>query len=248
VAGATTLGELASALAARAEEASVVADLKAGSEDAYAWLVEQYHQQIYSLVHRIINDPADAADATQEVFLKVFRGMNRFNGGSSLKTWMYRIAVHEAANQRRWWFRHKGKETSIESAVTGSSEECSLALKDTLEDGCISPFEALRRTELRTSVENELRQIPEPYRTTVVLRDLEELSYEEIAEVMETTLGTVKSRLLRGRGALKERLRPILHHWSHVTTRKAPEREAGAMGPGGGDWRLAAGSEFEVTS
>jgi len=248
VAGATTLGELASALAARAEEASVVADLKAGSEDAYAWLVEQYHQQIYGLVYRIVNDPADAADATQEVFLKVFRGMNRFHGGSSLKTWMYRIAVHEAANQRRWWFRHKAKETSIEPTVAGGTEDGVLALKDTLEDGRISPFEALRRTELRASVEKELRQIPEPYRTTVVLRDLEELSYEEIAEVMETTLGTVKSRLLRGRGALKERLVPLLRQQSLVPSRKALERDSGARDQESREWQLAAGSEFEVTS
>src|SRR5580658_5318884 len=147
VAGATTLGELATALAARAEEASIVADLKAGSEDAYAWLVEQYHQQIYSLVYRIVSDPADAADATQEVFLKVFRGVNRFNGSSSLKTWMYRIAVHEAANQRRWWFRHKSRETSIEPSAYTGGDDCVPALKDTLQDGGISPYDALQRLE-----------------------------------------------------------------------------------------------------
>jgi RNA polymerase sigma-70 factor (ECF subfamily) len=96
MAGATTLGDLASALPVRAEEASIVAELKAGSEEAYAWLIAQYHQPIYSLVYRVLNDPADAADTTQEVFLKVYRGMKRFNGASSLKTWMYRIAVHEA--------------------------------------------------------------------------------------------------------------------------------------------------------
>jgi RNA polymerase sigma-70 factor, ECF subfamily len=243
VAGATTLGELATALAARAEEASIVADLKAGSEDAYAWLVEQYHQQIYNLVYRIVNDPTDAADATQEVFLKVFRGMNRFNGSSSLKTWMYRIAVHEAANQRRWWFRHKAKETSIEPACPEGTETAKLALKDTLEDGSISPFEALQRRELRTRVESELRHVPEPFRTTVVLRDLEELSYEEIAEVMETTLGTVKSRLLRGRDALKQRLRPYLR----VQQGSRIRPRAGAVDLGGSA-TLATAAEIEVTS
>ena len=108
------MGNLASAIAVRAEEASIVAELKAGSEEAYNWLIAHYHQPIYSLVYRIVNDPADAADTTQEVFLKVFRGMKRFNGESSLKTWLYRIAIHEASNQRRWWFRHKSKESSIE--------------------------------------------------------------------------------------------------------------------------------------
>src|SRR5579862_5215723 len=113
MAGATALGNVASVIGVRAEEASIVAELKSGSEEAYNWLVAHYHQPIYSLVYRIVNDPADAADTTQEVFLKVFRGMRRFNGESSLKTWIYRIAVHEASNRRRWWFRHKAKETSI---------------------------------------------------------------------------------------------------------------------------------------
>src|SRR5213596_3103837 len=117
VAGATTLAELASALANATEESSIVAELKSGSEDAYSWLITHYHQQVYSLVYRIINDPADAADTTQEVFLKIFRGIKRFNGEASLKTWIYRIALHEASNQKRWWFRHKRKEVSMEATT-----------------------------------------------------------------------------------------------------------------------------------
>src|SRR6476660_1736125 len=116
MAGATTLGNLAGAMGIRAQESAIVAELKAGSEDAYVWLIGEFHQPIYSLVYRIVNDPSDAADTTQEVFLKVFRGMKHFHGESSLKTWIYRIALHEAANRRRWWFRHKAKETSIEPA------------------------------------------------------------------------------------------------------------------------------------
>jgi RNA polymerase sigma-70 factor, ECF subfamily len=208
MAGATTLGDLASAIGGRAEEASVLAELKAGSEEAYAWLIAQYHQPIYSLVYRILNEPADAADTTQEVFIKVFRGIKRFNGESSLKTWIYRIALHEASNHRRWWFRHKAKETSIEPADGGETSESGpgLGLKDTLVDEGVSPFESIVQGELRDRVEQELQQVQEPYRTTVILRDIEELSYEEIAEVMETSLGTVKSRLMRGRDALKKRL------------------------------------------
>ncbi len=204
VAGAATLGDVASAVGIRAEE-TLVAELKAGSEQAYIWLVDQYHQQIYGLVYRIVNDPADAADTTQEVFLKVFRGMKRFHGGSSLKTWMYRIAVHEASNRRRWWFRHKAHETSIEPGAHEDPEK-NAGLKDTLADAGDSPFDSVVHSELRARVEAELRQVPEPYRTTVILRDLEELAYEEIAEVMEVSLGTVKSRLMRGREALKKRL------------------------------------------
>ena len=222
-AGATTLGELASALADRAEEASIVVDLKAGSEEAYTWLIEHYHQPIYSLVYRILTDPADAADTVQEVFLKVFRGMGRFNGASSLKTWMYRIAIHEAANHRRWWCRHKGREISLEPPEPDPLE-AGPGLKETLVDTHSSPFEALRQQELRARVEEELRHVPEPYRTAVILRDLEELSYEEIAEVVETTLGTVKSRVMRGREALKKRLELFLER-EEVNRRAAPVRE-----------------------
>src|SRR3954467_188658 len=122
LARATTVGDLAGAIPVRAEEASIITELRAGSDDAYAWLIAHYHQPIYSLVYRILNDPADAADTTQEVFLKVFRGIGRFNGEASLKTWIYRIAIHEASNQRRWWFRHKRKECSMEPAESSSAE------------------------------------------------------------------------------------------------------------------------------
>ena len=205
MAGAATLGDLASAIGARDLESGVVAELKAGSEEAYAWLIGEFHQPIYSLVYRILTDPADAADTTQEVFLKVFRGMKHFNGQSSLKTWIYRIAVHEASNRRRWWFRHKARETSMEPLET-EGQVSGLALKETLVDDGESPFETVAHEEVRERVEEELRKIPEPYRSTVILRDLEEMSYEEIAEVLEISLGTVKSRLTRGREALRRRL------------------------------------------
>ena len=101
LAGASALGNLASAIGIRSEESSVVAELKAGSEEAFSWLIARYHQPVYSLVYRMVNDPADAADTVQDVFIKVFRGIKRFHGESSLKTWIYRIAVHEASNRRR---------------------------------------------------------------------------------------------------------------------------------------------------
>ena len=200
-AGVAALGDLAGAFAVRDEEASIVAELKRGSEEAYAWLIDRFHQPVYSLVYRMLKDPADAADATQEVFLKVFRGMRRFHGEASLKTWIYRIAIHEASNYRRWWFRHKGRETSMEQHP-GQDR----ALRETLVDPGYTPFESLAQEEVRTRVESELRLVPEPYRSTVILRDIEGLSYEEIAEILEVSLGTVKSRLTRGREALKKRL------------------------------------------
>ena len=204
MAGVATLGDVASAIGARDLEGAIIAELKAGSEEAYAWLIGEFHQPIYSLVYRVLTDPSDTADTTQEVFLKVFRGIKHFNGQSSLKTWIYRIALHEASNRRRWWFRHKAKETSMEPlenpGETGGSG------RDMLVDERESPFDSAAHEEVRAHVEMELRKIPEPYRSTVILRDLEEMSYEEIAEVLDISLGTVKSRLTRGREALKRRL------------------------------------------
>lgn len=235
MAGATTLGELASAIGIRSqEEAAIVAELKAGSEAAYAWLIGEFQQPVYGLVYRMVNDPADAADTTQDVFLKVFRGMKHFHGESSLKTWIYRIALHEAANRRRWWFRHKAKETSIEPAeseVPGAPEN---ALQLALADPADSPFDSVAQREVQQRVEEELRKVPEPYRTTLVLRDLEEMSYEEIAEILEVSLGTVKSRLTRGRDALRQRLAPYVRQVGNELGLTAPEQRTRPRVAGGG--------------
>ncbi len=159
MAGATTLSELASAIGVRTEEASVVAELKAGSEEAFYWLIAHYNQPVYSLIYRILDDPSDAADTTQEVFIKVFRGIKSFNADSSLKTWIYRIAVHEASNRRRWWFRHKSRETSIEAGPERERNHVSGGLKDTLVDEGKSPLQNVYDEELRARVETELKAL-----------------------------------------------------------------------------------------
>ena len=226
MAGATTLGDLVSAIGARSqEEAAIVAELKAGSEAAYAWLIGEFQQPVYGLVYRIVNDPADAADTTQEVFLKVFRGMKHFHGESSLKTWIYRIALHEAANRRRWWFRHKAKETSIEPAETETPGVGEHELQMALTDHADSPFDTVAHREVQARVEEELSKVPEPYRTTLILRDLEEMSYEEISEVLEISLGTVKSRLTRGRAALRQRLATYVREVGNELGLSAPEQQ-----------------------
>src|SRR5579864_684724 len=223
MAGATTLGDLASAIGARSqEEAAIVAELKAGSEEAYAWLIGEFQQPVYGLVYRVVNDPADAADTTQDVFLKVFRGMKHFHGGSSLKTWIYRIALHEAANRRRWWFRHKAREMSIEPSEAEGPSMSENAMQAALTDHADSPFDSVAHREVQNKVEEELRKVPEPYRTTLILRDLEEMSYEEIAEVLEISLGTVKSRLTRGRDALRHRLAPYVREVGNEMGLTAP--------------------------
>jgi RNA polymerase sigma-70 factor (ECF subfamily) len=197
------VGNLASAIGITTEDASLVAELKAGSESAFALLIAQYHQPLYSLIARSINDPSDAADITQEVFIKVFRSIRGFNGDSSLRTWLYRIALHEASNQRRWWSRHKRQEITIDSPSEGDEGSSTLCLSATLADGGDSPFDRMLQSEVRELLEDALRQVPEAFRTVVVLREIEGFAYEEIAEILDINLGTVKSRLTRGRAALK---------------------------------------------
>ena len=198
-----SVGNLASAVAIRSDEAALVAELKAGSEAAFAVLIGQYQQQIYSLVARSLQDPADAADITQDVFVKVFRSVRNFHGDSSLRTWLYRIALHEASNQRRWWTRHKRQEITIDSPLDGDDDGQSLCLGATLADLRDSPYEHAAQSQLRERVEAGLREVPEAFRTVVVLREIEGFAYEEIAEILQVNLGTVKSRLTRGRVALR---------------------------------------------
>ncbi len=201
------MSDLASALAIGAEEQSLVTELKAGSEAAFSMLIGQYSRPVYSLIARSLRDPADAADVTQEVFVKVFRNIHSFHGEASLRTWIYRIALHEASNQRRWWSRHKQQETTLDDRQENEEGE-SLSLGDTLATGDASPFDNVLQAQTRKRVEAALHAIPEVFRTAVVLREIEGLAYEEIAEILETSVGTVKSRLMRGRAALREALRP----------------------------------------
>ena len=197
------MGNLASALSLRSEEAALIAELQAGSEEAFAWLIAHYHQPIYSLLARMLHDRADAADMTQEVFVKVFRGVGHFHGESSLRTWIYRIALHEASNQRRWWMRHKQQEVPIEQDMTESGSGTPIKLKEMLVDPAESPFDMAVHAQNRTRVEAALSQVTEPFRTTLILRDIEGFVYEEVAEIQGVNLGTVKSRLVRGRALLR---------------------------------------------
>lgn len=200
------MGNIASALPFQSEEAALVEELRAGSEEAFAWLIARFHQPIFSLLARMLQDRDDAADLTQEVFVKVFRGIHGFHGESSLRTWIYRIALREASNQRRWWMRHKHREVPIEQEIGANESGTPVLLRDTLVDPGKSPFDLAMHAESRTRVEWALNQVPEPYRTTLILRDVEGFVYEEVAEMQGVNLGTVKSRLARGRAMLRDLL------------------------------------------
>jgi RNA polymerase sigma-70 factor (ECF subfamily) len=203
---------LASVIGVASEEAALIAELQAGSEPAFAQLIAQYHQPLYSLIARSLQDPGDASDITQEVFIKVFRSIRGFHGEASLRTWLYRIALREASNQRRWWSRHKRQETAMDAPCgyrcDSDGEGESLSLGATLADGGCSPFEQAAQMETRERVESALRKVPEVFRTVLVLREIEGFTYEEIAEILQVNLGTVKSRLTRGRAVLRSLLAP----------------------------------------
>jgi RNA polymerase sigma-70 factor (ECF subfamily) len=198
------VSEWVSALSWGRDEAELVHELQAGSETAFDWLVTHYHAPVYNLILGMLGDTSDAADGCQEVFLKAFRGIRNFRQGSSLKTWLYRIAIREALNHKRWFKRHLQKNVSIDA----EPEEGSAQIE--IEDLGATPFEQLASREIQIAVQGALHQVPDVFRSAVILRDLEGLSYEEVAEVLECSVGTVKSRILRGRRALKEILEPLL--------------------------------------
>ncbi len=199
------MSDLASAIGIRAEEQELIAEMKAGSEQAFALLIAQYSHPVYSLIARSLRDPADAADVTQEVFVKIFRNIASFHGDASLRTWIYRIALHEASNQRRWWNRHKRQELTIDASQENEQGE-SFCLADALATSDASPFDCAVRSELKERIAAALQTLPEAFREVVVLREIEGFGYEEIAEMLQVNLGTVKSRLTRGRAALREAL------------------------------------------
>jgi len=212
------VSDWASALTWGSDEAELVHELQAGSETAFDWLVTHYHAPVYNLILGMLGDTSDAADGTQEVFLKAFRGIRKFRQGSSLKTWLYRIAIREALNHKRWFKRHLQKNVSIDA----EPEEGKAPIE--IEDLGSTPFEQLAAREIQVAVQGGLQQVPDAFRSAVILRDLEGLSYEEVAEVLECSVGTVKSRILRGRRALKEILEPLLVDRSAVTAKKVQQQ------------------------
>lgn len=183
-------------------DAKLLARLRQGSSQAFEELIDVYQGPVFGFVYRLLEDPSDAPDVAQEVFLKVYRKLGDFRGECSLKTWIYRIAIREASNRRRWFFRHRNRE----KAMDGEGEQDGF-FWERLKDQGDTPFEALHRREQREIIAQGLRSMDERLRVALVLRDIEGLSYNEIAETLQISLGTVKSRILRGREALKQRLR-----------------------------------------
>jgi RNA polymerase sigma-70 factor, ECF subfamily len=183
------------------EERAFVAGLRAGEEAAYEGLIDLFERPVFNLVSRLTDDSADVPDVVQEVFLKVFRNIDSFRGDSSLKTWVYRIAVNESRNHRRWFGRHKRQEVTIEAGPDEADDH-----REWLSDPGQSPLDVAIDHEQGALIEAALGEINPHFRAVLVLREIEGLNYEEIADILEISLGTVKSRILRGREALRQRL------------------------------------------
>lgn len=215
------MSELAQSLTWRWKEDELVTELQSGSDSAFDYLVWYYHSSVFNLVYGILMDSADAADVTQEVFLRVFRGIHGFRRGSSLKTWLYRISVRQALNHRRWCWRHHRQQISIDAEEEETGRPFDLVTREA------TPFDQYATQEMQTAVRRALAGVAPLFRSAVILRDLEGLAYEEISEILDVSVGTVKSRILRGRRLLRDILGPALHA-SHSESRRETEAPCAA--------------------
>lgn len=188
-------------------EAMLIARLRVGDLSAFDELVRYFERPVYGVCLRLLGDAEDARDAAQETFLKIYRGLNSFRGESGLKTWIYRIAINQAMNQQRWWKRRRRDETvSLELNRKGSD----LTLESSLCDANASPETRAIEQERERKILRALSEVQKDYRAALILREIEELSYEEIAETLEISIGTVKSRIARGREELRRKLKELV--------------------------------------
>jgi RNA polymerase sigma-70 factor (ECF subfamily) len=182
-------------------EASLIERCGQGDEAAYAELVAEHQRMVVQLAINLLGDRDEALDLSQEVFLRVFRTIGRFRGQSSLRTWIYRIAVNQARNRHRFWRRrHRAEQVSLDAHVAAHGE---------LLSGGTGPDRALAQKELARRLEHALDALPFEQRTAIVLREVDGLSYEEIAYSLGIAVGTVKSRLTRARHTLRQELREM---------------------------------------
>ena len=184
-----------------AQEALFVSRLKANEDAAYDELVRMYSSPIYHVAYRMTGDAAEASDAVQDIFLKIFRNIGGFKGEAALKTWIFKIAFSEILNRLRWWKRrHRYATLSLDESPNGNTPG------DGVADAGPTPEEVLQAKEREDAIQQALRRLSHEHRSIIVLRDIEGFSYAEIADVLGISMGTVKSRLARARADLKKSL------------------------------------------
>jgi RNA polymerase sigma-70 factor, ECF subfamily len=192
-------------------ESALIKRLKAGEIYAFNELVEEYQSLVYALALRILGDAEDARDATQETFLKIYRHFARFRGDASLKTWICRIAINQARSTERWWRRrHRGETTSLDMPFPSNGCDDHHCPGDYLASPLATPETVTLTRERGRQIEIALGQLKRDFRIAVILRDIEGLSYDEIAYVTGVSVGTVKSRISRGREMLRERMQGVI--------------------------------------
>ena len=185
-------------------EMQFIERLKQGEAEAFELLVAERSGEIYGLLYRLTENPEEARDLTQETFLRAFQNIARFRGDADLRTWIYRIAINQARNRWRWWRRRRRDVTvSLDSpdGLYGQPLHATLRAERTS-----SPERQTLDHERERALRTALQNLSRTYRETVVLRDIEGFSYEEIAATLEISIGTVKSRLSRGREELRQKL------------------------------------------
>lgn len=183
-------------------EAALIHRCAEGDDAACAELVAEHQRMVVQLAMNLLGDRDEALDLSQEVFLRVFRTIHRFRGQSSLRTWIYRIAVNQARNKHRFWRRrHRADQVSLDQHIAAHGEFRS--------GGNTTPDRVLAQKELASQLQNALDALPFDQRTAIVLREVDGMSYEEIAFSLGVAVGTVKSRLTRARQALRNQLREV---------------------------------------
>lgn len=184
-----------------AQEALFVSRLKANEDAAYDELVRMYSGPMYHVAYRMTGDAAEASDAVQDIFLKIFRNIGGFKGEAALKTWIFKIAFSEILNRLRWWKRrHRYATLSLDESPNGNAPGAGVA------DAGPTPEEVLQAKEREDAIQQALRRLSHEHRSIIVLRDIEGFSYSDIADVLGISMGTVKSRLARARADLKKSL------------------------------------------
>jgi RNA polymerase sigma-70 factor, ECF subfamily len=182
-------------------EALLISRCAAGDEVACTELVSEHQRMVFHLALHLLGDHDEALDLSQEVFLNVFRTIGRFRGQSALRTWIYRIVINQARNRQRWWRRrHRAEQVSLEERIENHGELPSA-------NDLAEPDRMFGRKELAIRIWDALATLPFEQRTAVILREIDGLSYEEIAFSLGVAVGTVKSRLTRAREALRTQLR-----------------------------------------
>jgi RNA polymerase sigma-70 factor, ECF subfamily len=184
-------------------EAEFIERLKRGEAAAFEQLVSDRSGEIYGLLFRLTENSEEARDLTQETFLRAFQSIERFRGEADLRTWIYRIAINQARNRWRWWRRRRRDWTVSLDAPQGKSNQPLMA---TLPEASANPEQKTLAREREVALRSALQRLSRVYREAVILRDIEGFTYEEIAATLGINVGTVKSRLARGRHELKQKL------------------------------------------